>query len=89
MTKQQLRDYFAAKAMQAFIPISNTHEINCNHVARFAYSMADAMLEEKKPKKKLKKFNHVACPAYPNCDEDPNGCRAYMGDDVEEYGMRD
>ena len=34
-------------------------------------------------------YSHVACPSYPNCDEDPNGCRLGMGDDVEEYGMRD
>ena len=32
---------------------------------------------------------HVGCPAYPNCDEDPNGCIAEMGDDVEDYGNRD
>ena len=53
----------------------------------------------KKPKKKKAKscdidgssyeYSHVACPSYPNCDEDPNGCRLGMGDDVEEYGMRD
>lgn len=86
MNKQELKDYFAAKAMQAFIPICTNGDIDCNHVARFAYSMADAMLDERKPKKK---FNHVACPAYPNCDEDPMGCRLECGDDVEEYGMRD
>ena len=34
-------------------------------------------------------YSHVACSSYPNCDIDPNGCRISMGDDVEEYGMRD
>jgi hypothetical protein len=34
-------------------------------------------------------YSHVACPSYPNCDIDPNGCRLDMGNDVEEYGMRD
>jgi hypothetical protein len=87
MTKTELRDYFAAKAMQAFIPLSSG-DVDCPHVSHFAYAMADCMLEQRKPKKK-QKFNHVSCPAYPNCDEDPNGCRVCMGDDVEEYGMRD
>lgn len=87
MTKTELRDRFATAAMQAFIPLNS--DLDVRHVAYFAYEMADAMLHERKPKKKLKEFNHVACPAYPNCDEDPNGCRACMGDDVEEYGMRD
>lgn len=89
MNKKDLRDYFAGKAMQAFIPICTNGDIDCNHVSQFAYSMADAMLNEGKPKKKQKKFNHVSCPAYPNCDEDPNGCRLCMGNNVEEYGMRD
>jgi len=34
-------------------------------------------------------YSHVACPSYPNCDMDPMGCRLAMGDNVEEYGMRD
>lgn len=34
-------------------------------------------------------YSHVACPGYPNCDLSPMGCRLLMGDDVEEYGMRD
>ena len=52
----------------------------------------------KMPTKKKKKvgvdyggygYSHVACSSYPNCDIDPNGCRLAMGNDVEEYGMRD
>lgn len=87
MTKTQLRDQFATAAMQAFIPLNS--DLDVRHVALFAYEMAEAMLEQRKPMKKLKQFNHVGCPAYPNCDEDPNGCRLEMGNDVEEYGMRD
>jgi hypothetical protein len=87
MTKTELRDYFAAKAMQVYIQ-THSEEIDCADTSEFAYAMADSMLEQRKPKKK-QKFNHVSCPAYPNCDEDPNGCRLSMGDDVEEYGMRD
>ena len=34
-------------------------------------------------------YSHVACPSYPNCDLGPMGCRLAMGDEVEEYGMRD
>jgi hypothetical protein len=91
MNKKDLRDYFAGKAMQAFIPIDGNVNIDCPHVSCFAYAMADCMLEARKSKKSKKeqKFNHVSCPAYPNCDEDPNGCRLCMGNNVEEYGMRD
>ena len=32
---------------------------------------------------------HIGCFSWPNCDEDPNGCRLLMGDDVESYGYRD
>lgn len=32
---------------------------------------------------------HLGCYSYPNCDEDPLGCRHVMGDDVEQYGHRD
>lgn len=98
MTKTELRDYFAAKAMAAYMSIyydnlktDNKARVNEGFIAELSYLMADEMLVERVPfaKRKLKKFNHVSCPAYPNCDEDPNGCRACMGDDVEEYGMRD
>lgn len=33
--------------------------------------------------------NHLGCPAYPNCDIDPNGCSVVMGKNVEWYGHRD
>jgi hypothetical protein len=33
---------------------------------------------------------HLGCPAYPNCDEDPNGCIVVRGTaNVEWYGHRD
>jgi len=90
MKKDELRDYFAAKAMQAFIPVSTNGDIDVDFVALFAYQMADAMLLEKRDsQKRNKEFNHAGCPSYPNCDIDPMGCREEMGDDVEEYGMRD
>lgn len=38
-----LRDYFAAKAMQGML--TRPGSINVNDDARFAYKMADAMLE--------------------------------------------
>lgn len=47
----------------------------------------DLALMELPPKKTLD--DHLACPSYPNCDEDPNRCRVLMGDDVEPYGNRD
>jgi hypothetical protein len=39
-----LRDYFAAKAMQAHITHSGSDDICESGVARWAYAMADAML---------------------------------------------
>ena len=37
------------------------------------------------------KDKHLGCPAYPNCDIDPNGCLFEMDDDndVEWYGHKD
>ena len=46
-----LRDYFAAKAMQAWLPICwdehGIEDVYEKEVAEFAYSMADAMLKER------------------------------------------
>ena len=52
-----LRDYFAAKAMAAFIcePVEGTgsalfydiHELTCAAISSAAYKMADAMLEKR------------------------------------------
>jgi hypothetical protein len=44
-----LRDYFAAKAMQVFIPklISDDFDLNNEDVAFESYQMADAMLKER------------------------------------------
>ena len=42
-----------------------------------------------KSKKTKKGFDkHICCPAYPNCDIDPNGCFFASGMDVEFYGHR-
>lgn len=44
-----LRDYFAAKAMQAMISIQpTTAKVDEKVVAKFAYSFADAMMEARK-----------------------------------------
>ena len=46
-----LRDYFAAKAMQAMVstvPVEG-QEIQCNPIAEDAYKMADAMLRARLP----------------------------------------
>jgi hypothetical protein len=48
----------------------------------------DKEVKTKKPKKE-KADPHLGCASWPNCDIDPLGCRLEMGDDVEEYGMRD
>jgi hypothetical protein len=42
-----LRDYFAAKAMQAHITHDGSDDIRETGVARWAYEMADAMLAER------------------------------------------
>ena len=42
-----LRDYFAAKAMQGFIPDGGT---NVQEIAQAAYIVADAMLKEREKK---------------------------------------
>lgn len=42
-----LRDYFAAKAMQAFAGAEYDSRLECEHWARHAYMMADAMLKER------------------------------------------
>lgn len=39
-----LRDYFAAKAMQAFAAAEYNSRLECEHWAKHAYMMADAML---------------------------------------------
>jgi hypothetical protein len=44
-TGMTLRDYFAAKAMQAFIGNANLNVFDVAAVARGAYKMADAMLK--------------------------------------------
>lgn len=40
-----LRDYFAAKAMQAAIQLPETNNYDEKAVCKFAYIMADAMIE--------------------------------------------
>ena len=46
-----LRDYFAAKAMQAFLSRSDTSlVINKNETSLIAYLMADAMMEARNGK---------------------------------------
>lgn len=42
-----LRDYFAAKAMQAFCGAEYNSKLDCAHWAKHAYMMADAMLAER------------------------------------------
>ena len=32
--------------------------------------------------------NHLGCPAYPNCDENPIGCRILQGENVEMFGHK-
>lgn len=39
-----LRDYFAAKAMHAFL-VTRRQEETCSSMASYAYDMADSMLE--------------------------------------------
>jgi hypothetical protein len=47
----ELRDYFAAKAMQAFLSRSDTSlVINKNETSLIAYLMADAMMEARNGK---------------------------------------
>jgi hypothetical protein len=48
-----LRDYFAAKAMQACIPLAQESEFDWHDfdaIARAAYTQADAMLKARKAK---------------------------------------
>ena len=51
-----LRDYFAAKAMQAVFTgavmdgLTMNQDINCDKAAETAYTMADAMLEAREAK---------------------------------------
>ena len=47
-----LRDYFAAKAMQAFMaqPLPEGHSWNKEGISKDAYLMADVMLEARDPK---------------------------------------
>ncbi len=46
-----LRDYFAAKAMQAVITDPH-HDVQCGYdgIAQYAYSIADAMLKAREQK---------------------------------------
>jgi hypothetical protein len=46
-------------------------------------------LEKRKKDKEEKIDRHVGCPAWPNCDINPNGCSVLMGNAVEWYGHRD
>jgi hypothetical protein len=54
VTHATMRDYFAAKAMQAMFTgavieaITMDQDINCDKAAKTAYTMADAMLEARK-----------------------------------------
>ena len=43
-----LRDYFAAKAMHASMTADTSNEADADSHARWAYEMADAMLEARK-----------------------------------------
>lgn len=45
----------------------------------------------KKPPVKKKHIDpHLGCFAYPNCDEDPNGCsKRTKPEDVDSYGHKD
>jgi len=45
MTEQELRDYFAAKAMQAILTNNKIEDCDDHVVARVAYQMANFMLE--------------------------------------------
>ena len=47
-TGMTLRDYFAAKAMQAFISSSNLQVFEDARIAKAAYKIADAMMEARK-----------------------------------------
>jgi hypothetical protein len=42
-----LRDYFAAKAMQAYINRPEATEVQDRMIAKCAYDMADAMIQER------------------------------------------
>ena len=44
-----LRDYFAAKAMQAHLTHDGSDDVNEIGVAKWAYEMADAMLKARQP----------------------------------------
>jgi hypothetical protein len=46
-TGMTLRDYFAAKVMQAFIGSANLNVFDDAAVARAAYTVADAMLSQR------------------------------------------
>jgi hypothetical protein len=46
----ELRDYFAAKAMQGLLSTVKDEEWQYDEVATMAYNMADAMLEARKQK---------------------------------------
>ena len=33
--------------------------------------------------------NHLGCPSYPNCSDDPNGCIGASEEEVEMFGHKD
>ena len=45
----KLRDYFAAKAMQAIVSKPDCRNYESNSIPKDAYMLADAMLAERKP----------------------------------------
>jgi hypothetical protein len=95
-TKQEVALKKVLKGSKNLEPIETQFiETNARELRKF-YLVETKVKREKPPKKSFGRgdnvvyqYSHVACPGYPNCDEDPMGCRIYMGDNVEEYGMRD
>lgn len=49
MSGMDLRDYFAAKAMQVYLTASMGQTVYMNNIAENAYNMADAMLSARTP----------------------------------------
>jgi len=45
-----LRDYFAAKAMQGYVPIQIDNDWSDTDVAKYSYMLADAMLRAREAK---------------------------------------
>jgi hypothetical protein len=46
----ELRDYFAAQAMQGMLAADNSHTVSAEKVAVWAYDQADAMLSYRREK---------------------------------------